>query len=85
MGPGSVQSGPLKNLDVLAVQVETLRDQRAQFARAAGAVQWLPQFDHSAPLTGIGLERNRISGGHEVCVIPGGHGLKTSGGLDLRP
>jgi hypothetical protein len=85
MGLGSVQSGPVKYLDVLAVQVETLRDQRAQFARATGALQRLPQFNHSAPLAGIRLQRNLVGGGHEVCVIPGGHDPKISGGMDSWP
>jgi hypothetical protein len=69
----SVQSGPVKYLDVLAVQVETLRDQRAQFAGAAGGLKRLPQFHHSAPLAGVRLAGHLLGGGHEVCVIPGGH------------
>jgi hypothetical protein len=81
----SVQSGPVKYLDVVAVQVETLRDQGAQLAGATGALKRLPQFDNSAPLAGIRLPRNLVGGGHEVCVIPGGHDLKISGGIDSRP
>jgi len=83
--PASVQSGPVKNLDVLAVEIETLRDQRAQLAGTAGLLQRLPQFDNSAPLAGIRLERNRLRGGHEVCVIPGWHDSKISAGTGLRP
>jgi hypothetical protein len=68
-----VQSGPVKYLDVVAVQVETLRDQGTQFAGATGALKWLPQFDNPTPLAGIRLAGNLVGGGYEVCVIPGGH------------
>jgi hypothetical protein len=63
----------VKYLDVVAVQVETLRDQGTQFAGATGGLKGLPQFDNSAPLAGVRLPGNLVGGGYEVCVIPGGH------------
>src|SRR5450755_3056117 len=86
--PGSIQSMqscPVKNLDVLAVQVETLREQRAKFARATAGLERAPQLDHPAPFAGIRREGSLGSRGHEVRVIPGGHGPKSSGRIDLRP
>jgi hypothetical protein len=75
----------VKYLYVVAVQVETLRDQGTQLASATGALQGLPQFDNSAPLAGIRLPGNLVGGGYEVCVIPSGHDLKISGGINLWP
>ena len=75
----------MKNLDVLAIQVETLRKQAAQFAGAACRFERLPQFHNSAPFAGIRLRRDLFGCGHKMRVIPGGHEPKSSSRIDLWP
>ena len=69
-----VQPGPVKNLDVIRVQVETLRQQRAQLPSTAEVFEWMSQLDHPAPFVRVGRALRPGPRRYEVGVILGGHG-----------
>src|SRR5580704_5890549 len=46
----SVQAGPVQDADVVAVQIEALRQQRAQLARAGVVLERMSELDDAAPL-----------------------------------
>ena len=65
----------MQNLDVVGIQIETLCQQRAQFARPADVFQRVSQLDYPTPFI-RGGRSDRVGARYEVCVVLGGHGSK---------
>lgn len=68
-----MQPGPVKYLDVIRVQVETLRQQRSQLLGSAYMFQRMPQFNYTAPFVGIGRCVSLGPCCYEVRVVLGSH------------
>ncbi len=69
-----MQSGPVQNLDVVGIQIETLCQQGAQLARPAKVFQRVPQLHYAAPLIRSRSCLVRVGARDEVRVVLGGHG-----------
>ena len=79
-----MQSCPVQDADVVRIQIETLREQRAQLAIGARVRQGLPQLHHPTPLVASGI--TGLAGvGHEVRVVLGSHAEKVSEAAPARP
>src|SRR6266480_360000 len=74
----SVQSRPVQDPDVLAVQVEALRQQSAQLTVGARVAQRLAQLDNATPFAAAGGALSPAAGGDEMGVVLGSHGLQVS-------
>ena len=64
----------MQYLDVIGIQIETLRQQRAQLLRTTDMLERVPQFDNTTPLVsvsrGVGFGPCR----YKVRVVLGSHG-----------
>ena len=69
-----MQPGPVKYLDVIRVQVETLRQQRSQLPRTTDMLERMAQLDDTTPLVRIGRCLSLGSCCYEVGVVLGSHG-----------
>lgn len=70
-----MQPRPMQNPNIIRIQIETLRQQRSQLARAGSLLQGVAQFDDTTPLARSGRTRLRFRVRRdEMCVVLGGHG-----------
>ena len=80
----SVKARPMKDPNVLRIQIEIDRQQRAQFAELAPITQRSAQLDHPAPFMRGGVLGARATG-QKMRVVLGRHGTSVGQRRQPRP
>jgi hypothetical protein len=70
----SMKPRPMQNPNIVRIQIETLRQQRSQLARARGVSQRVPQFNDTTPFARLRTRFGARSCRDKMRVVLGGHG-----------